>query len=156
MRSTVVLEQLPWLKVFSAEHDVESLGCLYHPSIEYISFDLLTAQGTIRQWSDEQWEALAERCPNLKCVAWMDDLFSYSELPAKQFQRFDGGVKIVNAMVEARVFSEAPALSRQWQKLMPLWWRFSICFRFYCRSFLPAVDLFWIVWNQLGGLLVRH
>ena len=40
VRSTVVLEQLPRLKVFSAERDVESLGCLY------ISFDLLTAQGT--------------------------------------------------------------------------------------------------------------
>ena len=140
VKSTHVLEQLPWITVFSAERDVESLGCLYHPSIEYISFDLLTAQGTIRQWSDGQWEALAERCPNLKCVAWMDDLFSYSKLPAKQFQRFDGGVKIVDAMVEVRVFSEAPALSRQWLKLMPLWWRFSICFRFYCRSFLPAVD----------------
>ena len=140
MRPTHVLEQLPWITIFSVERDVESLGCLYHPSIEYISFDLLTAQGAIRQWSDEQWEALAERCPNLKCVAWMDDLFFYSGLPANQFQGFDGGVKIVDAMVEAQVFSEAPALSRQWLKLMLLWWRFSICFRFNCRSFRPAVD----------------
>ena len=31
VRSTTVLKQLPWLRVFSAERDVESLGLLHTP-----------------------------------------------------------------------------------------------------------------------------
>ena len=51
MRSTTVLKQLPWLRVFSAERDVESLGILQHPGVEYISFDLLTALEPLEKWS---------------------------------------------------------------------------------------------------------
>ena len=150
VRSTLVLNQLPWVKVFSAERDVESFDHLQHPSIEYISVDLLTALQTLQQWSVEQWEALARRCPNLKCVAWMDDLFSSPQLRVKQFQRIGGGVvRITDATVAARVFSEAP---------VPLWWWFSVFFRLHCRRlFLLVVDPLLVVFAQLGGgLLVRH
>ena len=157
VRSTAVLNQLPWLKVFSAERVVESLGRLEHTSIEHISFDFLTARGTLEKWSCEQWEALAERCPNLKYVAWMDDLFSSSQLPAKQFQRVDGRAKVFSTTVEARLFSEAPALPRQWLRTTPLWWRFSVRFRYLCQLFLPAGGLLLDVWMESGGgLLVRH
>ena len=104
MRSTHVLEQLPWITIFLVERDVESLGCLYHSSIEYISFDLLTAQGTIRQWSDEQWEALVERCPNLKCVAWMDDLFLIPSCQPTNFRGSTGASKLSTQWLKREFF----------------------------------------------------